>query len=72
MEVGKVVTWLKATGDSVRRGEPIAEIETDKATIELEALADGVLGEIVHQAGDEVAVGQAIAFLSVTAPPDQE
>ena len=47
MEEGKVVSWLKQVGDRVERGEPIAEIETDKTTVEMEAIAAGTLVEIV-------------------------
>jgi pyruvate dehydrogenase E2 component (dihydrolipoamide acetyltransferase) len=63
MEEGKVISWLKTTGDSVQRGEPIAEIETDKTTVEMEAVAAGRLAEIVVQEGDTVAVGAVIAYL---------
>ena len=63
MEVGVVAGWLKAVGDSITRGDVIAEIETDKSTVEMEALASGTLAEIVHGAGDEVAVGEPIAWL---------
>jgi pyruvate dehydrogenase E2 component (dihydrolipoamide acetyltransferase) len=62
-ETAKVHAWLKAVGDTVRRGEPIAEIETDKATVEMEALSDGTLVEIVVEAGVEAAVGEVIAYL---------
>ena len=63
MESGKIVAWLKQVGDPVRRGEPIAEIETDKATIEMEAVANGTLTEIVAAPGTEVAVGEVVAYL---------
>jgi pyruvate dehydrogenase E2 component (dihydrolipoamide acetyltransferase) len=63
MEEGTILKWLKAPGDEVRVGEPIAEIETDKATIEMEALAAGTLAEIVADVGAEVAVGQVVAYL---------
>ena len=63
MEVGVVSGWLKQVGDSIARGDVIAEIETDKATVEMEALASGTLAEIVHDAGAEVAVGEPIAWL---------
>jgi len=43
MEEGRVLAWLKSPGDAVRKGEPVAEIESDKATVELEAVVDGVL-----------------------------
>lgn len=63
MEEGKIASWLKAVGDSVARGEVIAEIETDKTTVEMEALAAGTLAEIVHEEGATVAVGDVIAYL---------
>ena len=63
METGVVSGWLKRVGDTIARGDVIAEIETDKVTVEMEALASGTLAEIVHDAGDEVPVGQPIAWL---------
>ena len=63
MEAGKVAGWLKRVGDTIARGDVIAEIETDKTTVEMEATASGTLAEIVHDAGDEVAVGEPIAWL---------
>ena len=62
-DTGKIVQWLKADGDRVAKGEPLAEIETDKATVEIEALADGVLAHIAAAAGDDVPVGQVIAVI---------
>jgi len=61
MEEGKVVSWLKKVGDHVERGEPIAEIETDKTTVEMEAMVSGTLAEIVADEGATVAVGGVIA-----------
>ena len=63
METGKVSGWIKKVGDQVARGDVIAEIETDKSTVEMEATASGTLEEIVHEAGDEVPVGETIAWL---------
>jgi len=63
MESGKVGSWLKLVGDNVERGEPIAEIETDKTTVEMEAMASGTLVEIVCEAGSEAPVGAVIAVL---------
>ena len=63
MEEGKLVSWLKAVGDRVERGEPIAEVETDKTTVEMEAMSAGTLAEIVTEAGDVVAVGAVIAYI---------
>ncbi|HLX39423.1 MAG TPA: dihydrolipoamide acetyltransferase family protein [Ktedonobacteraceae bacterium] len=62
-DTGKIVQWLKAEGERVAKGEPLAEIETDKATVEIEALADGVLAHVVASAGDDVPVGQVIAVI---------
>lgn len=63
MEEGKVQSWLKAIGDHVERGEPIAEIETDKTTVEMEAMASGTLVEILCDAGSNAAVGAVIAVI---------
>jgi pyruvate dehydrogenase E2 component (dihydrolipoamide acetyltransferase) len=60
MEEGTIVRWLKSDGDTVAAGEPIVEIETDKATMDYEADAAGVL-EIVAREGDTVALGEVIA-----------
>jgi pyruvate dehydrogenase E2 component (dihydrolipoamide acetyltransferase) len=60
---GRIEKWLKAVGDDVQRGEPIAEVETDKAILELEAPTAGVLSEILHDAGSEVPVGEPIAYI---------
>jgi pyruvate dehydrogenase E2 component (dihydrolipoamide acetyltransferase) len=63
MEAGRVAAWLKRVGDSVARGDVIAEIETDKSTVEMEATEVGTLVEIVHGAGSDVPVGETIAWL---------
>ena len=60
-ETGKVVQWLKADGEQVTKGQPIVEVETDKATVELEAPADGILTGLTATAGEDVPVGQVIA-----------
>jgi pyruvate dehydrogenase E2 component (dihydrolipoamide acetyltransferase) len=62
-DTGKIVQWLKAEGERVARGEPLLEIETDKATVEIEAPAAGVLARVAAAAGDEVPVGQVIAVV---------
>ncbi len=61
-ETGKVLRWLKAEGESVAKGEPLLEIETDKVTVELEAPADGVIAA-VRAAGEDVPVGETVAFV---------
>lgn len=64
MTEGTLSRWLKAEGDKIRAGDVIAEIETDKATMEVEAVDEGVLGKILVQAGTEgVAVNTPIAIL---------
>jgi pyruvate/2-oxoglutarate dehydrogenase complex dihydrolipoamide acyltransferase (E2) component len=63
MDTGKVAAWLKKIGEPVKRGEVIAEIETDKATVEMEALQSGTLVEIVADVGSELPVGEVIAYL---------
>ena len=62
-QTGTLLKWLKAEGQSVAKGEPLMEIETDKATVEVEAAAAGVLTQVIAKAGDEVPVGQTIAFI---------
>ena len=65
METGTLATWNVAVGDAVRSGDVIAEIETDKATMEVEAVDEGVLAVILVEAGSEnVAVGTPIARLA--------
>lgn len=60
-ETGRVLKWLKAEGEQVRQNEMLLEIETDKATVELEAPASGVLLNVTAAPGDEVPVGTVIA-----------
>ncbi len=62
-ETGKVVRWLKAEGEQVIKGEPLAEIETDKATVELEAPATGVLVKVTAASDKDIPVGQVIAMI---------
>ena len=64
MTEGKLASWLVAEGDTISAGDVIAEIETDKATMEVEAVDEGVLGKIIVPAGtDNVAVNQPIAVI---------
>ncbi|MBI4282171.1 MAG: 2-oxo acid dehydrogenase subunit E2 [Chloroflexi bacterium] len=69
MKEGTLVRWLKREGEEVKRGEPIAEIETDKAVVEMEAYASGVLLKTVVAEGATVPVGQAIAFIGSPGEP---
>jgi pyruvate dehydrogenase E2 component (dihydrolipoamide acetyltransferase) len=62
-ETGKLVAWRKAEGERVTKGEPLLEIETDKAVLEVESPADGILAGVKAQAGDVVAVGKTIAWI---------
>lgn len=62
-EKGTLINWRKAEGQAVTRGEPLMEIETDKATVEIEAPASGVLANVTAFPGDEIPVGNKIAVL---------
>ncbi|GAB4269244.1 MAG: pyruvate dehydrogenase complex dihydrolipoamide acetyltransferase [Deferrisomatales bacterium] len=64
MEEGHIVAWKVGVGDSVREGEALAEIETDKAVMELESFWEGTVAEIVFPAGSVVAVGTVIARIA--------
>jgi pyruvate dehydrogenase E2 component (dihydrolipoamide acetyltransferase) len=70
-ETGKLLAWRKNEGDRVTKGEPLLEIETDKAVVEVEAPADGILAGIKAAAGAEIPVGQTIAWIVAPgeAPP---
>ena len=57
METGTIVAWLRKPGERVKKGEPLLETETDKATVEVESPAEGVLASILAQAGETLAVG---------------
>jgi len=62
-ETGKLISWIKKEGDAVAKGEPLLEIETDKAVMEIESPGDGVLAGVKVQAGAEVPVGRTIAWI---------
>src|SRR5579864_801323 len=63
MQEGTLLRWLKHPGDPVARGEAIAEIETDKANVELESFDEGVLEQTLVAEGDVVPVGHAVAVI---------
>lgn len=63
MTEGTVVKWLKAEGDQISRGDKLAEIETDKTVVEMEAYADGLLRKILLPDGSKVPVGTPLAFI---------
>jgi pyruvate dehydrogenase E2 component (dihydrolipoamide acetyltransferase) len=67
-ENGKVIRWLVAPGTHVEKGQPIVEIETDKITVEIEAPASGVLGDVTASEGDVIPVGQTIAVIGGSGP----
>jgi pyruvate dehydrogenase E2 component (dihydrolipoamide acetyltransferase) len=69
MEEGQLARWLKKEGDKVAMGEPLAEIDTDKATMEMQALSNGVLRKILINEGESAPLGQLIA---VIAEPDED
>jgi len=62
-EKGTLINWLKTEGQSVTKGEPLMEVETDKATVEIEAPASGTLANVTASPGDEVPVGNKIALI---------
>ena len=68
-ETGKLLAWRKKEGESVRKGEPLLEIETDKAVVEVEAPGDGMLAGITADVGAVIPVGETIAWL--VAPGEQ-
>src|SRR5678809_1123554 len=69
MEEGLLSRWLKKEGDKVSMGEPLAEIDTDKATMEMQALGTGVLRKILIQEGESAPLGQLIAIIG---EPDED
>ena len=62
-ETGKLLVWRKKEGESVAKGEPLLDIETDKAVVEIESPADGVLAGVKAREGDVIPVGQTIAWI---------
>ncbi len=63
MKVGKIVRWLKNVGDKIEENEPIVEVESDKAVMDIPSFKSGVLVKILAEEGDEVPVGEPIAIL---------
>src|SRR5215831_13240458 len=62
-ENGKLVSWQKMEGDRVAKGEPLLEVETDKALVEIEAPGDGILAGLKAHAGDVITVGTVIGWI---------
>jgi len=69
MEEGQIARWLKKEGDKVSMGEPLAEIDTDKATMEMQALSNGVLRKILVGEGESAPLGQLIGIIG---EPDED
>ena len=65
METVKVLRWLKQVGDKVAMGEPLVELETDKATMEVESPVDGILDAVLGAEGEDLSVGAALARLRI-------
>jgi|TARA_B100000809_G_C14848453_1_gene427387 pyruvate/2-oxoglutarate dehydrogenase complex dihydrolipoamide acyltransferase (E2) component len=63
MEAAVVIEWMVSVGDQVAKGDPILIVETEKAEVEMEALDEGVLVEVVRGPGDEVPVGGVLGYL---------
>src|SRR5260370_7989610 len=76
MQEGTIARWLKKPGDTVNKGDILGEIETDKATMDLEAYDAGVLEQILAQEGETVPIGQTISMIGTgagtTTAPKQE
>src|ERR1035437_964112 len=62
-ETGKLLAWRKKEGDTIAKGEPLLDVETDKAVVEIESPADGILAGVKAHAGDVIPVGQTIAWI---------
>src|SRR4029078_1321868 len=62
-ETGKIISWLKKEGEAITKGQPLLEVETDKAVVEIEAGAEGILAGVKSKEGDVVQVGTTIAWI---------
>jgi pyruvate dehydrogenase E2 component (dihydrolipoamide acetyltransferase) len=69
MEEGKILRWLKQEGDKVETGQTLAEVETDKATVEMEAYTNGTIRKLVAAPGDTIKIGAIIAIIGA---PDED
>src|SRR4249920_1490842 len=67
MEEGTIARWLKSPGDEIKKGDILAEIETDKATMDLEAYEAGTLQQVLVQEGETVPIGQVVALIGTGA-----
>src|SRR6266567_8862657 len=68
-EEGKILRWIKHEGDAVKKGESLAEVETEKVNIEIEAFASGVLRKILVPEGTSAPVGAGIALIGTPDEP---
>ncbi len=71
MEEGTIARWLKSPGDEIKKGDILAEIETDKATMDLEAYEAGTLQQVLVQEGETVPIGQVVALIGTGAVAQQ-
>jgi pyruvate dehydrogenase E2 component (dihydrolipoamide acetyltransferase) len=69
MEEGKILRWIKHEGDEVKKGESLAEVETDKVNIEIEAFASGILRKILISEGESAPIGASIAYIGAADEP---
>ena len=69
MEEGKILRWIKHEGDPVKKGESLAEVETDKVNIEIEAFSSGVLRKILVPEGESAPIGAGIALIGTPDEP---
>ena len=69
MEEGKILRWIKHEGDAVKKGESLAEVETDKVNIEIEAFASGILRKILVSEGESAPIGAGIALIGAADEP---
>lgn len=69
MEEGRIIKWLKNVGEKVEKGEPLLEVESDKAILEVESFFAGYLRKIIYGEDAEVKVGEVIALVTTT--PDE-
>ena len=67
MRTGKLIEWLRKEGERVKKGQPIALVEGEKTTFEIEAPASGILRKMLHSAGSEVPVDEPIAVIEADA-----
>jgi len=69
MEEGKILRWIKHEGDEVKKGESLAEVETDKVNIDIEAFASGILRKIIISEGESAPIGAPIAYIGAADEP---